>query len=263
MRLFGNRMRCKEHRSGTSNTPLKCAACLFAFVLICCSLLSIFWKIPAVYASTELQQANSNTASKLLPLDATQTSTPTPTQTSTSTPIPTTTNTPTPTQTSTPAPTPTRSITPSPTKTTAPGPSPTVNGALTPTPTFTSLATPAAGAQQNGGTTNVQTPSPGATPASSATSIISIPAQSTDNGQTPVSSLATTSNSVDQSSQRAQQSGSNFPYSPFMIGFGSLVLLGLLFSFGWVILRRRLVALPSSKYPPSGAAPWSRIRNFE
>ncbi len=239
-------MRCGKYRSGTSITILKSTACLLAFALICCSLLSIYWKISPVYASTGFQQANRNTLSTLTHLDGTQT------------------NTPTPTQTSTPAPTPTATGLPSPTITITPtGPSPTITVALTPTPTFASSAIQTAGTQQNGGTTSIQAPLPGATPVSSATSISSIPAQVTSSDQTPVSSLATTNDSVNQSSLRAQQSSGTFPYSAFTIGFGSLILLGLLFSLGWVIMRRRLLSLPSSKYPPSGAAPWSRTRNFD
>src|SRR5690242_9238500 len=123
-------MCCKENRSGTSNTPLKCIACLFAFGLICCSLLSIYWKIPHVYASAGVRQANSNTASTLAHLDSNPKGTTTPTQTSTSTPVPTLTDTPTPTQTSTPTPTPTATSLASPTVTnTPPGRTPTVTPA--------------------------------------------------------------------------------------------------------------------------------------
>ncbi len=248
-----NGMRKGKNRSGTSITLLKGIACLFAFGLIYCSLLSIYWNISPVYASTLLPQINSNAVSTLAHLDGTQKNTPTPTQTSTPTPSLTATNTLTPTQTSTPTPTSTATSTPS----------PTVTVALTPTPTFASSASPTANPQQNGGTTNMQTPLPGASPVSRATSISSIPAQSTETGKTPANSLATTNNMVDQSSQRTQQSNSAFPYSAFAVAFGSLVLLGSLGTLGWAIVRRRVLSLPSSKYPPSGAAPWSRTRNFD
>ncbi len=72
---------------------------------------------------------------------ATNTPTPTPTPTNTPTPTPTPTNTPTPTPTNTPTPTPTRTPTPTPTSTPTPTNTPTPTSTPTPTPTATNTAT--------------------------------------------------------------------------------------------------------------------------
>jgi hypothetical protein len=87
--------------------------------------------------------------------------------------------------------------------------------------------------------------------------------QGTGANQTPVSSPATTNNMGDQSNQGTQIPGNHFPFSVLKIGLGSVALLGLLLVSGWIIVRKCLPSMSSSKFPPSGAAPWSRTRTSD
>ena len=227
------RMRFTKNEPGIRPTLLHYFACMLAIALVCCSLLGIYSYTTSAYASTGFLPANGKTMGQQAAFDDTETETPSPTTTGTPSPTVTTTSTP--------------------------NPSPSATSAITPSPTSTNLATPTATIQHSNAVTNAQMPSPGATPASSATNT-SVTTQGTGTNQTTNSSPATTNNMGDQSSQGTQLPRTSLPFPVLKIGLGSLALLGLLFISGWIIVRRRLSTISPSKFPPSGAAPWSRTR---
>ncbi len=243
---------------GTSLRPGKAIipyiAGALALALACFSLVCILFLTTAAHASVGSGYHNAQTPLAVTP---TVTSTPSPTVTTTpsptvtSTPSPTVTTTPSPTVTSTPSPTvtttpsPTVTSTPSPTATTTPAPSPTTTQNIFPSPTSPATV----GAKTS--PTVVVSPTSGATPTGTNTST-----QEIGTNQSPSSSPTPANNSSDPSSQGASPLATVLPF--ILIGLGVIALLALLSIPARIMLRKRLVPIPSPKVPPSGAAPWTR-----
>jgi hypothetical protein len=214
------------------NSIIHYIAGTLALALACFSLVCIISFTTAAHASVGSGYHNAQT-----PLTATPTDTSTPSPTVTSTPSPTVTTTPSPTVTSTPSPTvtstpsPTVTTTPSPTATTTPAPSPSATRNIFPSPTSSSTvaASPTSGATPTGTNTNTQGPGGSPTPAN---------------------------NPSDPSSQGTNPLANVLPF--ILICLGVIALLALLFIPARIMLRKRLVPIPSPKVPPSGAAPWTR-----
>ena len=219
-----------------------------ASALVCfCLLCIIFLTIPA-HASVGSGYAAQT------PLDVTPTDTSTPSPTVTSTPSPTVTSTPSPTVTSTPSPTVTNTPSPTVTNTVYPYPTvPTTTPAPSPSATLNVFPSPTTAVTVGAKISPTVAASPGASPTSGA-----IPAatQGAGTGRGPVNAPTPAHNAGDSSNTGANPLANVLPL--ILIGLGVIALLGLLFLPVRILLRRRLVPLPSPNLPPSGAAPWSR-----
>ncbi len=246
-------------RTGASPRPrnfvVQYVAGALALALTSFCLLCIIFFTTAAQASVG---SGYHTAQTPLVITPTDTSTPSPTVTNTpsptvtTTPSPTVTNTPTvtstpsPTVTNTPTPTVTSTTYPYPTApTTTPAPSPSVTHNIFPSPTSASTV----GAKTS--PTVVASPTSGATPTGTNTNT-----RGTGTNQGQGGSLTPASNSGDTSSSGTNPLADALPF--ILIGLGVIALLALLFIPARIILRKRMVPLPSPKLPPSGAAPWSR-----
>jgi hypothetical protein len=228
---------------------------VLALALTCLCLLCIIFFTAAAHASVG---TGYHTAQ--MPHDPpTVTSTPSPTVTST--PSPTITSTPSPTVTTTPTvtstPSPTVTNTPTATSTTYPYPTPpTTTPRPSPSATINVFPSPTTASTVGAKTSPTVVASPGASPTGGAT-----PTSTNTNTQgtrtNPGSGSPTpANNSSDTSNQGANPLANILPF--ILIGLGVIVLLALLFIPARIILRKRLVPLPSPRVPPSGAAPWSR-----
>ena len=138
---------------------------------------------------------------------------------------------------------------PPPRHTPTPTPVPSSTATATPSPTLTPTFTAVP--------TKIATAPAGATP----TVKVTVPSISGQAGksqrQTPVSTSPTDSTG----SPAAQRNGESL--SPFLImgilsGIAAIILL---VAIGPVLLRRRLMPAGNVKLPPSGAAPWQRVRD--
>jgi hypothetical protein len=224
------------------DTPATIIAAIVCLVLLFCSLMLVIMQPSAVRAEV----SGTNVVSEQTPISTTTTATlgatdtTTPSPTDTATPSPTDTVTPSPTDTATPSPT------PKPTRTPTPRPSPTPTATATVAPTATAVPTGTAQPTATLRPTATQDPGTNATPTPVPTN------QNTGGGGgtgTPPSKPTT-------------QSGGGFPVLPVIIGLGASLAIVSVCGLGFVVLRRRVLPLNLSRtnLPPSGARPWSRLR---
>src|SRR5260221_1615339 len=135
----------------------------------------------------------------------------------------------------------------SPTPTTAPSPTAPATPAPAPSPTFTAIPTtratvPASAAPPGKATTPSATGKPGGSPR-----------------PTPVSTLSTSSPAVHHPSRVQQREGGAFV--PLVLGtLSGIAAVALLVAGGRWLLRQWLLPVRKVKGPPSGAAPWQRVR---
>jgi hypothetical protein len=190
-------------------------------------------------AKLSLASADSSTPTK------TPTLTPTMTPSSTLTPSPTATPTMLPTPTSTSKPSPTATAKPSPAATAKPSPKPTV--APTALPTSSISSTPSISpthASQNA----VTLVTPGATSIGPAASPPSLVRSQTTPTTTPILHIP------------REQQNKTFPFMALAIGVPGITATFVFLFIGWWLLRKRLLPQSTVKLPPSGASPWSRVR---
>ena len=135
----------------------------------------------------------------------------------------------------------------SPTPTTVPSPTAPATPAPAPSPTFTAIPTvrttvPASAAPPGKATTPAATGKPGGSPR-----------------PTPVSTPSTGSPAVHHPSRVQQKEGGAFV--PLVLGtLSGIAAVALLVAGGRWLLRQWLLPVRKVKGPPSGAAPWQRVR---
>ncbi len=138
----------------------------------------------------------------------------------------------------------------SPTPTTVPSPTPTTTPSPAPSPTFT--ATP----------TTIATVPASATPPVKATTSSGTGKPGGSQRPTPVSTLPTTSTGSPavQHLSQVQQKG-EVAFFPIVIStLSGIAAFALLVAVGLLLLRKWLMPMRKVKLPPSGAAPWQRVR---